>query len=119
MILKSIKEIIRSISHACRGVIFVYKGEKNFRRELWLGVVFLSISFFLDMSYLERSLVLFFVTLPLSLEMINTAIEYSWNKLHPDIHDSVGKIKDISAGAVLLTGIISYAVIIILFVSNI
>jgi diacylglycerol kinase len=50
--------------------------------------------------------------------MLNTAIEYSWNKLHPEMHEAVGKIKDIAAGAVLLIGLFSYLSIIVIFYTS-
>lgn len=116
--IKITTEVLKSMKHAFRGIVFTYHGEKNFRREVFAGFVFLCTSFFFDLNVLERILVLFFIVLPLSFEMLNTAIEYSWNKLHPEMHESVGKIKDIAAGAVLLIGLFSYLSVIVIFYTS-
>ena len=58
--------------------------------------------FILELSFLEMIIVIFLITLILSLELINTQIEKILNFLQPNHDPKVKIIKDISAGAVLL-----------------
>lgn len=51
----------------------------------------------------------------LTLEMVNTAIELSIDLLHPDRHETAGKIKDIAAGAVLVAAIAAVLIAGIIF----
>jgi diacylglycerol kinase len=46
----------------------------------------------------------------ISLEMMNCAIEEIVNFISPGFHEKAGKIKDISAGAVLIASIISFII---------
>ena len=40
--------------------------------------------------------------LVLALELVNAALEYAIDRLHPELHDEIKHAKDAAAGAVLL-----------------
>lgn len=46
----------------------------------------------------------------LALEAMNSALERLIDHLHPDIHPEIGMVKDMAAGAVLLSSIIALAI---------
>lgn len=48
--------------------------------------------------------------LVLALEMVNAALEYLMDHLHPDHHAAIGAAKDAAAGAVLIASIAALAV---------
>ena len=50
------------------------------------------------------------IAIVLCLEMVNSAIEQLCNMVTKEFHPSIGKIKDISAGAVLLASILSFVI---------
>ena len=102
---KHAKETYWSMQNAMRGIWFGYGSERNFRTEIYIifGAILLSI--YLDLNYLEYSVVFLASSVVLGAELLNTAIEESWNKLHPDQHHSVGRIKDIASGGVFLVGL--------------
>jgi diacylglycerol kinase len=53
------------------------------------------------------------------MELINTGIEYLCDFIHPEKHDAIKKIKDISAAAVLISSIISLVIGILVFLPKI
>ena len=55
------------------------------------------------------------ITLVLSMEAVNTAIEHLTNLVSPDFHPLAGKAKDVAAAAVLLSAMGSVLVAAIIF----
>ena len=45
------------------------------------------------------------IALVFAAEMVNAALEYLIDRLHPEIHPEIGQAKDAAAGAVLLASI--------------
>ena len=93
------------MQNAVRGVWLGYNSERNFRTELYIAFITLLLCVYFDLDYLEYAVVFLAVSVVLGAELLNTAIEESWNKLHPEHHHSVGKIKDIASGGVFLIGL--------------
>lgn len=102
---KHIKDTMWSIKNALRGVSFGLNSERNFRTEVAIFTVTLVYALYLGFSYLEFAVVFLAGFTVLGAELLNTAIEESWNRLHPDHHEQVGKIKDLASGGVLLIGV--------------
>jgi diacylglycerol kinase len=59
----------------------------------------------LKVSGIEWSILIGFIALVLSLELVNTSIEKLVDLISPDYHQQAGLVKDISAGAVLIAAI--------------
>lgn len=57
----------------------------------------------LEMTFLEKAIIIFAITLVLSFELINSRIERILNLIQPGFDKKVRIIKDISAGAVLIS----------------
>ena len=51
----------------------------------------------------------------ISAELFNSAVERLTDLAHPDLHPLAGKVKDIAAGAVLVTAIAAAAIGLIIF----
>ncbi len=70
---------------------------------------------FLGLSAIEWSIIALTIGLVVVAEMMNTAIEVLVDLVSPDYHKKAGKIKDIAAGAVLLSAIIATVVAVYIF----
>jgi len=68
---------------------------------------------------MEWIVVLLCICAVLGLEMINSALEHLCNLVQRDYHPLVKKIKDVSAGAVLIASIISVVIGFIIFIPKI
>ena len=50
------------------------------------------------------------IGLVMSIEGMNTAVEYIANFIHPEYHEKIGLIKDVAAGAVFIASVIAVIV---------
>jgi undecaprenol kinase len=111
--------LIKSFGYALQGVKYCLCFEKNFRVQLCIAILTFTGGFYFRISSHEWLTILFCSTLVLSLEMINTTIEKLSNEISQSIHPVIKQVKDVAAGAVLLSSIISFIVGIIIFLPKI
>jgi undecaprenol kinase len=107
---------IRSFSYAWQGIRSCYKREKNFRIQLFISLPVYCAGFYFGLSGSEWLAILFCTMLTLSLEMINSSIEKLADFVTSSIHPVIKQVKDIAAGAVLLSAIISIVMGCIIFI---
>ncbi|MCP3030350.1 diacylglycerol kinase family protein [Halobacillus sp. A1] len=103
------------LRHALRGIQQVFRKERNLKIHLIISVVVIFFAAFLDVSLMEWAVLFGIIALVISLEMINSSIERVMDYLAPEWHASVGEIKDIAAGAVLVAAISSIIIGCIIF----
>ncbi len=83
----------------------MFYSHENFKIHLVAVLVVHAAGFYFSISSTDWALLWVCITLVLSAEVFNTAVEEMINLLHPDHHPKAGLIKDLAAGAVLLTAI--------------
>jgi undecaprenol kinase len=96
-----------SIKHALRGIRVVLKSERNFRVQVFVGVLILCSSIFFQVRTWEFILLILLVASVLVLELFNSVIERMADGLKPRLQPIVKDIKDLMAGAVLIAAITS------------
>lgn len=96
---------IKSIQYALKGIVYAFKHEANFRLQCLIGLIVLIMSSLLPLKPWEFLLVVLMILIVLVLELFNTALELFADLLMPRLHHHVGAVKDIMAGAVLLTAV--------------
>lgn len=114
----SMRRFVRSFSYAWKGILFAVRNETNFQIELSAGALAILLAIFFPLSGLERGLVIFSVSLVLALELANTALERVMDILKPRIHPYARVIKDMMAGAVLLTALAAVAIGLAIFLPH-
>lgn len=102
--------IHKSFLNAFRGVFMMIKTERNFQIELLAFFVNLFLIFYFKLNNTDAALVFIASFAVLSAEIFNTAIEKICDIIQPDFNKRIGFIKDIAAGAVVLTAIASVIV---------
>lgn len=107
--------LIKSFADAARGLKHVFKSEQNFRIQIFTGFVVIAIAFWLPLQVWERILIILLVLLVLLVEILNTVFEYFSDLLKPRLHHYIYVIKDVMAGAVLLTSLVAMVVGLIIF----
>ena len=107
--------IHKSFLNAFRGVLMMIKTERNFQIELLAFFVNLFLIFYFKLNYTDAALVLMASFAVLGAEIFNTAIEKICDIIQPDFDKRIGFIKDIAAGAVVLTAIASVIVGILVY----
>ncbi|MDD5623531.1 MAG: diacylglycerol kinase [Candidatus Peribacteraceae bacterium] len=104
-----IKRLHQSTCNAFRGLRFVWRGEPNFRLEVLAALLVLLVAYLFQFSYGEISILLTAIAAVLTAEILNTIIEDLLDAVLPSQADHVGRIKDITAGAVLLLSLFAVA----------
>ncbi|HIA35462.1 MAG TPA: diacylglycerol kinase family protein [Flavobacteriales bacterium] len=111
-----IKGRIKSFNNASRGIIQLFKRQQNARLQLLALVIVAGLGFIAKLTSNEWSIILLAIGLVLMAEALNTAIEYLADEVTQEYNEKIKLIKDISAGAVLITAIISVIIGCIIFV---
>lgn len=95
---------------ATTGIATVWRRERSFRTQVWLGAGALAVVIALRPAPIWIAALVISAALVLTLEIINSALEYLIDHLHPEHHPAIGVAKDAAAGAVLLASIAALAV---------
>lgn len=101
----NLKMIGRSFRFAWRGLAQVAREEQNFRVELAVAAAVVILALFFPLSAAERGILALVIIITLVLELINSIFERLADLLKPRLHGLVEEIKDIMAGAVLVSAV--------------
>jgi diacylglycerol kinase len=93
------------LGFAAAGIRVAIRREKSFRTQLLLAAAAASACLALDTGALWTALVMLAVAFVLALELINAALEYVIDHLHPGFASEMGHAKDAAAGAVLVASL--------------
>lgn len=102
--------------HAFAGIYAIIRSERNFKIHLVCAIVAVILGFLMALSRQEWIVVIFAIALVMQAEILNTAIEKTIDYIKPEYHPAAKLIKDLSAGAVLVTALGAFVVGILLFV---
>lgn len=103
-------KFIGSFLVALKGIFYGISRERNIKIQIVIGLGVLVISFLLGISKIDFIILLSISFLVIILELINTCFEKLIDTITLEYHREFGKIKDMMAGAVLLSVILSVIV---------
>ena len=83
-----------------RGLKFAWHEEEAFRQEIAIACPLIVTAFFLPVTAIEKILLIFPLILLLIVELMNTAIEATVDRISMDRHPLSGKAKDLGSAAV-------------------
>ena len=104
-----------SMRCALNGIRYALLTERNMRVHLLVFVLVVIAGVMLEISKMEFLLVLGISAVTFSLELTNTAIERLADKISPQHDEKIGLVKDIMAGAVLVSSIFAIIIGFIIF----
>lgn len=105
-----------TFKNARKGFRLVLKSEKNIRVHLVVASLVMTAAVLLRFDAVKFCILLLAISSVMSAEMLNSAIEFTLDSVyHNKYNRMVGMAKDISAGAVMLSTIISISIGVILF----
>jgi diacylglycerol kinase (ATP) len=105
------------LGFAFTGIRLVFRREKSFRVQAALAAAAVLGTAILRPGLLWCALVVLAAALVLALELVNSALEYALDRLHPALSPEIGAAKDSSAGAVLLASLAALAIGALMLVS--
>ena len=106
----SLKRLINSFRFAFRGFKIIFQEEQSFIIQLAAGLFVFFLMFYLEMTSLERAVLVIVISLILTLEIINTAVERILDVIEPNYNEKIGKIKDLISTAVLCVSLSSVVI---------
>jgi diacylglycerol kinase (ATP) len=108
-------KLIRSFKYAFKGLYIATMEEQNFRIHLLAVVVVCVAGALLHLSAIESAIIALTIGVVLAAELFNTAIEDIVNFISPGINEKAGRIKDISAAAVMVTSVTALVIAAFIF----
>ena len=116
---KKRKKLRNSFKYAFEGIIEAWKTEQNLKIHFVIMALVIIAGFIFKISAMEWIVCLLLFAIVISLELINTAIETTVDIAMPDINEKAKYAKDIAAGAVLFSAMISVIIGLIIFLPKI
>lgn len=117
------KEALRrhhiSFKNAFSGLFWAFKMHPNFRVHLFFAITAVALAFYLDISRVEMTIIIFTIVLVFVAEMINTSIEAMTDLITKEWREEAKIAKDVSAGMTLVAAIGAVAVGLIIFIPRI
>ncbi|MBB1271399.1 diacylglycerol kinase [Psychromonas sp. SR45-3] len=97
-----IKRIFLAFGYSLKGIKSAFKHEAAFRQEVLLALILIPIALLVDVTQVERILLISPVILVLIFEIINSAIEAVVDRIGSEFHELSGRAKDMGSSAVLI-----------------
>ena len=97
-----LKRLANAFKYSFAGLREAYRHEDAFRQEVILAIILIPLAFWLEEQWLGRALMISCVFLVLIVELINSAIEATVDRISLDDHKLAKRAKDIGSAAVLI-----------------
>lgn len=98
-----LRRLCSAFGYSLAGFRAAYKHEDAFRQEALLAVILIPLAIWLHVSLIDRALMIGSVLLVIIVELLNSAIEATVDRISLDSHDLAKRAKDIGSAAVLVS----------------
>ncbi|MFZ2167472.1 MAG: diacylglycerol kinase family protein [Minisyncoccia bacterium] len=112
------RRFLEGLRCALAGLMLAWREEANFRVEVLCAVVVYALGALLGLSVLEWGVIVLVISIVLTAEAFNTALEELCDKFQPTHDPHIKKIKDLAAAAVLLASIGALITGLIIFIPH-
>jgi len=113
---KSPKQLIQSVGHAFTGFFTALKSEASLQIQTTLGTIAIGLGFYFKISTTEWIFVILSIAAVLTAETVNSSIEELADRVTMDKDPMIKKVKDMAAGAVLISAIASLIIGCLIFI---
>ena len=110
------KKQLHSFGYAWKGIRCCIGKEQNLSFHLIAAVLVVITGVTLGITQTEWTAVILCISLVVTAELFNTAIEKLVDLVSPEQHPVAGKVKDIAAGAVLMCAVAATLIGLIIFI---
>jgi diacylglycerol kinase (ATP) len=104
---RGVTRLFRAFGVSVRGLSGAFREEAAFRQEVAFAAIAVPLGLWLGRSGVERALLVAPVLLILVVELVNSAIEATVDRIGPERHVLAGLAKDIGSAAVLLSFVLT------------
>jgi diacylglycerol kinase (ATP) len=107
---RGILRVMRALGASANGLAGAFREEAAFRQELALAALVIPLALWLGHSGVERALLIAPMLLILIVELLNSAIEATVDRIGLERHKLAGLAKDIGSAAVFMSFVLLTAV---------
>lgn len=107
---RGLGRVLLAVGASLRGLAGAYREEAAFRQELAFAALVIPLGLWLGHTGIERALLIAPVLLILIVELLNSAIEATVDRIGFERHALAGLAKDIGSAAVLMSFVLLIAV---------
>jgi len=100
---RGLLRVMRALGASVHGLVGAFREEASFRQELALAVLVIPLALWLGHSGVERALLIAPMLLILIVELLNSAIEATVDRIGFERHKLAGLAKDIGSAAVFMS----------------
>ncbi len=97
-----LRRLLNAFGYSMDGFKAAYTHEDAFRQEVWLSLVLIPLTFYLEPEAVHRILMVGSVLLVMIVELLNSAVEAVVDRVSIERHALAKRAKDIGSAAVLL-----------------
>lgn len=98
-----LRRLWNAFGYSLAGFRAAYKHEDAFRQEALLAVILIPLAIWLPVSLIGKALMTGSVLLVIIVELLNSAVEATVDRISLDSHDLAKRAKDIGSAAVLVS----------------
>ncbi len=110
------KDLPSSFKYAAKGIIYAFSSQRNFRIHIFLGLLVIILSIWLNLSFSSFAILFLTISTVLVLELINTSIEAVVDlAIGRRFHPLARIAKDCAAASVLVAALSSFAIALLIF----
>ncbi|WP_372744570.1 diacylglycerol kinase [Lutibacter sp.] len=107
---------IKSVKFAAKGCWILITTEKSIIAQVSIAIFMTIVGFLMNISATEWLFQIIAISIILVAESLNTAIEKMADFIHPEYHEKIGFIKDVSAGAAFFAAIFAVIIGLIIYI---
>ena len=97
-----LRRVRNAFFYSMAGFSAAYKNEDAFRQEVLLALILVPLAFFLPVSGIGRAIMIGSILLVLMVELLNSAIEATVDRISIEHHSLAKQAKDIGSAAVFV-----------------
>lgn len=98
-----LRRLWNALGYSLAGFHAAYKHEDAFRQEVLLATILIPLALWLPLDYLGKAMMIASVLLVIIVELLNSAIEATVDRISLENHDLAKRAKDIGSSAVLVS----------------
>lgn len=98
-----IRRLINAFGYSLAGLAAAYKNEDAFRQEVKLAIILIPLALYLGHSSIDKALMIGSVLLVIIVELLNSSVEATVDRISLDHHLLAKRAKDIGSAAVMVS----------------
>lgn len=98
-----LRRLWNAFGYSRAGFCAAYRHEDAFRQEVLLAIILIPLAFFLPVNMVSKALMIGSVLFVMIVELLNSAIEATVDRISLENHDLAKRAKDIGSAAVLVS----------------